>query len=251
MTDFSYQLYSSRKFPPLGDTLRMVAELGYAQVEGYGALFADSGVVDELKDGLAATGLTMPTAHFALDMLRDAPDRALAIAEVLGIQAIFAPHVATEARPDDAAGWAAFGRDLAGLGAPVWDAGLQFGWHNHEFEMTDLGGADRPLDFILQGDDRIALELDIAWVQVGGQNPLDWIARYGDRLLSTHLKDIAPVGSAADEDGWADVGHGVMNWPALMAALRQTRCRYFVMEHDNPSDHKRFAERSIAAARTL
>ena len=34
MTDFSYQLYSSRNFPPLADTLRMVAEVGYTQVEG-------------------------------------------------------------------------------------------------------------------------------------------------------------------------------------------------------------------------
>ena len=35
---------------------------------------------------------------------------------------------------------------------------------------------------------------------------------------------------------------------AIMAALHRTSCRYFVMEHDNPSDDRRFAERSIAAA---
>ena len=250
MTDFSYQLYSSRNFPPLADTLRMVADLGYSQVEGFGALYPDLDEARALRSALDETGLKMPTAHFGLDLLRGKPDEALAIAKALGVQVAFCPHVAPPERPTDAAGWVAFARDLANLGAPIWDAGLQFGWHNHDFEMADLGGADRPLDLILQGDDRLVLELDLAWVQVGGQNPLDWIGKYPDRLVSAHLKDIAPVGQAEDEDGWADVGHGVMDWPALMQALRGTKCQYFIMEHDNPNDHRRFAKRSIAAAQS-
>ena len=36
MTDFSYQLYSSRNFQPLEATLTMVAKAGYTAVEGYG-----------------------------------------------------------------------------------------------------------------------------------------------------------------------------------------------------------------------
>jgi len=43
----------------------------------------------------------------------------------------------------------------------------------------------------------------------------------------------------------------VMDWTGLMTALRRTGVRYFVIEHDNPSDLRRFAERSIAAARKL
>ena len=251
MTEFSYQLYSSRKFPPLLDTLQMLVDVGYAQVEGYGALYADPGAMKGLQAALAATGLSMPTAHVSLEMLRDEPDQVLKIARALGITAVFAPHVAAPDRPADAAGWAAFGRHLAALGAPLWDAGLQFGWHNHDFEFADLGGAERPIDLILQGDDRLVLELDVAWVQVGGQNPLDWIAKYAKRIVSAHIKDIAPAGTATDEDGWADVGHGVMNWPTLMAALRKTATRHFIIEHDNPSDHRRFAKRSLAAAQSF
>ena len=43
MTDFSFQLYSARNFPPLADTLRMLKAAGYTAVEGYGALYADAG----------------------------------------------------------------------------------------------------------------------------------------------------------------------------------------------------------------
>jgi sugar phosphate isomerase/epimerase len=47
------------------------------------------------------------------------------------------------------------------------------------------------------------------------------------------------------------VGQGTVDWPALMAALRDTSAKYFVVEHDNPSDAARFAERSLAAAKNF
>jgi sugar phosphate isomerase/epimerase len=250
MTNFSYQLYSSRNFPPLGDTLKMVADAGYAQVEGYGGLY-EGAALAELTAGLEATGLTMPTGHMGFDMVRDTPDQALAIAKTLGMKAIFVPHLMPDERPTDAAGWAQFGRDLAEAGKPIMDAGLKFGWHNHDFEFVDLGGADRPLDLILQASDDLALEMDVAWVVRGGQDPMAWIKRYSDRLLSAHIKDIAAPGTCMDEDGWADVGHGTMDWPTLMTALKGANTTYFVMEHDNPNDHKRFATRAITAAQAM
>ena len=35
----SYQLYSSRNFPPLADTLRMLRTAGYEAVEGFGGIY--------------------------------------------------------------------------------------------------------------------------------------------------------------------------------------------------------------------
>jgi len=248
MTEFSYQLYSSRNFGPLEQTLRMVADLGYAQVEGYGGLYSDAAAVETLKAGLAETGLTMPTAHFGLDQVENDAQGAVDVAQALGIEAVLVPHIGPEDRASDASGWAEFGKRLARAGQPFWDAGLTFGWHNHDFEFAALSDGVMPLELILGADDRLALELDVAWVVVGGQNPNDWISGYKNRLIAAHIKDIAPKGEATDEDGWADVGHGTMDWPGLMGALRATNCRYFVMEHDNPSDDARFASRSIASA---
>ena len=61
------------------------------------------------------------------------------------------------------------------------------------------------------------------------------------------MKDIAPTGEKKDEDGWADVGEGTVDWKGLFAALSGTKARYFIAEHDNPSDFKRFAKRSLAS----
>ena len=248
MTPLSYQLYSSRNFTPLGDTLKMLAEIGYKQVEGYSALYADASALAVLQTGLAATGLTMPTGHFSLDMARDQVDRVKLIAETLGITTIFVPHVTADQRPGSTAGWSDFGGELARIAEAYWAEGLAFGWHNHDFELIPTAQGDLPLDLILAADPRLALELDVAWVVRGGADPLEMLKRHSGQILSAHIKDIADNGENLREDGWADVGHGVMDWPGLMAALRATKCAYYVMEHDNPSDHKRFAQRSFTAA---
>jgi sugar phosphate isomerase/epimerase len=85
----------------------------------------------------------------------------------------------------------------------------------------------------------------------GGADPAAWIARYAPRITAAHLKDIAPAGQNAGEDGWADLGAGTVPWTALMAELRQTPCDVFIVEHDNPSDHARFARQSLQAAKGL
>ncbi len=250
MTSFSYQLYSSRKFPPLSGTLKMLAETGYAEAEGYGDVFSNSDDPGRLKAELDAAGLRMRSGHFALSLVQERPESVIEIARSLDMEAVFVPFLAPEQRSTDAAGWVRFGKILAEAGKPIQDAGLEYGWHNHSFEFEDLGGEDMPLDLILAGGD-IALEFDIAWAVVGGQNPLTWIRKYGSRILAVHIKDIAPEGESEDEDGWADVGHGIMDWPGIMAALRETPCRHYVVEHDNPGDDRRFAARSLAAAQAF
>lgn len=243
VTTFSYQLYSSRNFPPLAATLKMVADAGYGQVEGYGGLYASLDDIGVLKAALQENGLSMTSGHLGLDMLEDDLARVIEIARELDMSQIFVPNLAADQRPDDADGWRAFGARLAEAGKPLRDAGLAFGWHNHDFEFASEG--PHPMDLILEGGPDLDLELDVAWVARGGQDPLVWIEKLADRIVAAHVKDIAPDGENTGEDGWADVGHGSMDWPALMAALKQVDCKLFVLEHDNPNDDVRFARRSI------
>lgn len=246
MNGYSYQLYSSRKFPSLERTFTMLRDLGYRGVEGYSAIYADP---VRLKRDLDALGLSMPTGHFSLDMLENEVDRVLEIAKAADMKAIFCPYLEADRRPDSVAGWQAFGKRLAAAGEPYRKAGYAFGWHNHDFEFRSLADGSVPQQHILDASPDLAWEADIAWIIKGGADPLEWIERYGDRILAVHVKDIAANGEKADEDGWEDVGHGTVDWAALFAALRKTPARYFVMEHDNPSDDTRFASRSIETVR--
>jgi len=241
----SYQLYSSRNFPPLADTLAMLAHAGYRAVEGYGGLYADEGALAGLAAGLQASGLTMPSGHFGLAQIEERPEFVIEIARTLGMTKVYCPYVMPDDRPTDAAGWRAFGARLQAAGAPLRSAGLGFGWHNHDFEFVALPDGVIPQVAMFEGGPDLEWEMDVAWVVRGGADPLDWIARYGDRITAAHVKDIAAAANA--EDGWADVGHGVMDWAGLMERLRGTACKIFVLEHDNPSDHVRFATRSMTS----
>lgn len=246
MTDFSYQLYSSREFPPLDATLKMLAELGYRQVEGFGGVYGDPKAVRKQLD---AAGLKMTSGHFSLDMLEGENAKVLDIAGELGMKAIYCPFVMPDKRPTDSAGWKTFGERLQKAGEAVVKAGYVYGWHNHDFEFKKLPDGKIPQQLIFEGGPSLKWEADIAWVVRGGADPIEWIGKFADRITSVHVKDIAPAGENKNEDGWADVGHGTVDWKGIWKALKKTPATTFVMEHDKPSDHKRFASRSIAAAR--
>ena len=111
MTDFSFQLYSARNFPPLSDTLAMLSRLGYRQVEGFGGVYDDPAAV---KADLDANGLTMPTGHFGLDQLRDKAGT-LAIARALGVETIICPFVPQERWKQPDTEWVGLARELGDL----------------------------------------------------------------------------------------------------------------------------------------
>ncbi len=247
MTDFSYQLYSSRNFPPLGDTLKMLAETGYTQVEGFGGLYPDLSSAKALRAALDQAGLAMPTGHIAWGDIESDPDGSIEIARTLGFHTVVLPFLNPDDRPTDAAGWAAKGEALARIAAPIMASGLGVAWHNHAFEFEPLPTGEFPQDLLLAADDTIQMELDLGWVERAGQDPMAWLTKYSDRLASVHLKDVAEDGANDAEDGWADVGHGRMDYAELLAAAKTTTAKVFIVEHDNPSDHNRFALRSLAS----
>lgn len=244
MARISFQLFSARQFD-LATVLPHLAETGIREVEGFGGLYDNAGA---LRDSLDANGLQMTSGHFDLSMLRDSPQTAIDIAKTLGIKAVIAPYLPPDERPADFAGWQVLGKTLATAARAVKAAGLTFGWHNHDFEFTPCSNGRYPIEAIMDASPDIMLEIDLAWVHVAGLDPVDWLQTYSGRLVAAHIKDRAPDGESADEDGWADVGHGVMDWHRIVPALATAGVELMVLEHDNPSDVMRFASRSFATA---
>lgn len=246
--DYSFQLYSARNFPPLEANLKKLADLGYKQVEGYGGLYSDPAA---LAASLREYGLIMPTAHVGLSQLEDVAATAAA-ARTIGIRYLYCPAIPREERSTEESKWVALGSKLASLGEAYRREGFGFGWHNHDFEFKPLPNGRLPMDILLETAPLNDWEMDVAWLVRGGQQPAEWLKKHGKRINAVHVKDLAPAGQGADEDGWADVGHGTMGWASLMRVIKaDTNAQYFVMEHDNPKDVERFATRSIAYLKGL
>jgi sugar phosphate isomerase/epimerase len=239
----SYQMYSSRNFPDLARQTAMLAGLGFRHVEPFGGLLADPAA---LKAALDANGLDAPTTHVGIPALREEFDGTLRKLREVGVQYAIVPAVPPEERVQDLAGWQRLGAELRGYAQRATDQGFVFGWHNHHFEFARLPDGSMPLEWILGEDENIKWQVDIAWVVRGGQDPKEWIERYAPRVIGFHVKDLAPEGQNADEDGWADVGHGRLDWDALLPVMRATPAAVWTLEHDNPADDARFARRSFA-----
>jgi len=244
--DFSLQLYSARNEASLVDTLRTLKRLGYSHVEGWGDQFDDPAA---LAAALAETGLSMPTAHIGYARLEDT-GAVIAIARKIDIKTIYCPAPPTSDYREGKADWNVLAAGLARIATALDAAGIGFGYHNHNWEFGKTASSKRPIEVILGASPVLQWEMDLAWLVRAGEDPLEWMDRLGDRITAIHVKDIAPSGQALDEDGWADVGYGTLDWKALLAAARQkTKARYFVMEHDKPLDAIRFARRSIDSVR--
>jgi sugar phosphate isomerase/epimerase len=238
------QLYSGRKFPPLESQIAVVASCGFTHVETFGPL---NEAPQETRRVLDRHGLAAVSAHVSLDDLEGAMARAIKASRALGVEFLVAPYLPPERRPNDRSGWIALGERLARCRDTIARDGLRFAWHNHDFEFVRLQDGSYPIEHILGAD--LSWEADLAWLTLGDADPTAWIGRYRGRIPLVHVKDLAPAGARTDEDGWADVGKGVLSWPALWSACVAAGTEVMIAEHDNPSNFDRFARISSSAMR--
>jgi sugar phosphate isomerase/epimerase len=243
----SIQLYSLRAIQPLEARLAIVAELGFQAIEPPGALFADP---VGLKRALAHHELAAPSAHVGLPDLRSDAAGMARLCRGLGVATIFVPAPPRDTWEMDSHGWQRLAHELVQIGRAVRGEGLALGWHNHDFEFKPTSGGAMPMDIILNEAVDLAWQVDLAWLIRAGEDPLIWLRRYAGRVTSCHVKDMAKPGADQAEEGWADLGHGELDWAKLLPAMRAAGAKLFVLEHDNPSDPVRFARNALATIKS-
>lgn len=241
----SIQLYTLRSLGELDRILDIVKEAGYGHVETIGSHLDDA---ENVRAKLDARGLKVSSSHVSVAALRERLDLVVQACQTLGFEQLFMPAVPPEQRQGDAAFWRALGRELGDLAERLRDRGITFGYHNHHWELAPKEGTRTALELIFEaaGTSPLAWQVDIAWLVRGGVDPKGWMERYRDRVVSAHVKDIAPPGQNQDQDGWADVGAGVLDWRDLWLAARAAGAKWMVVEHDKPADPARTARASHA-----
>lgn len=234
----SIQVYSLRALGPLDAILDVVAQAGYRHVELVGAHLDHPAAT---RASLDARGLAPSSSHVSMAALREKHDAIVAACRTIGIDQLFMPSVPHEERASAAPYWRALGTELAGMAERFARDGINLGYHNHAFELAPKEDARTALDLIFEaaGASPLTWEADIAWLVRGGAEPKALLQRYRHRLVAAHVKDIAPMGQNLDQDGWADVGAGVLDWRELWHACRAAGARWMVVEHDKPADPAR------------
>jgi sugar phosphate isomerase/epimerase len=241
----SIQLYTLRSLGDLDRVLDIVKQARYGHVETVGSHLDDA---ENVRAKLDARDLKISSSHVSLAALRERLDLVAQACHTLGFEQLFMPAVPPEQRQGDAPFWRALGRELGDLAEHLRDEGITLGYHNHNWELAPKEGAKTGLELLFEGaeDSPLAWQVDIAWLVRAGVDPKAWMERYRDRVVSAHVKDIAPPGQNADQDGWADVGAGVLDWRDLWTAARQAGAKWMVVEHDKPADPAETARASYA-----
>jgi sugar phosphate isomerase/epimerase len=85
----------------------------------------------------------------------------------------------------------------------------------------------------------VQFEMDIFWVVYPGQQPVEWLKKYGKRWQLMHLKDMRKGVKTGDPSGPADVnddaalGAGQMNLPEILAAARKAGVKWYFIEDES------------------
>lgn len=209
-------------------TIRKVADMGYQAVEfaGYFGVPAR-----ELRAFIDDCGLAAPSAHVGLDFsdmdkMVSGLKQQIEYALELGLEYIITPSspfspVPTAEEVDRAVSFLEKAAEL------VREAGLQYGYHNHDFEFKQVNGKaimDHFLERIPAGS--LIAEFDLGWVHKGGSRPVDYVRKYAGRVPLVHVKDFAEGRSDTE------VGRGKVDFKSVFDIAEQAGIRYYIVEQE-------------------
>ncbi|WP_134732936.1 sugar phosphate isomerase/epimerase family protein [Amycolatopsis nivea] len=222
----SVQLYSVRDAfaADPDETLRRLAAIGFGSVEPYGVVEN----VEALRAGLAAHGLSAPTAHAAL--VGKELDAVFAAARELGIEVVIEPMIPAAQWQNSADIVAA--AEALNAGAKVAAGyGVRVGYHNHWWELESrIDGRSALEVFADRLDPEVVLEVDAYWATAGGEDAPALLRRLGARVCAIHVKD----GSLAiDASGQVPAGQGRVPLAEVLAAAPEA---LRVVEFDRHED---------------
>ena len=176
-------------------------------------------------------------------------DAALATCRAVGHEYLVVPWLPEDARPDRD-GYLRLADTLNGLGERAQAAGIQLGYHNHDFEFETFGGPEPAyFAFVEHLDpDLVVLELDLYWAVAAGYDPVAIFERFPGRFPLWHVKDGTRTPGGFPQ---TDVGAGSIDFARIFAASGAAGLRHAFVEADNPPDPLAFAQASIDHVESL
>jgi len=220
------QLYTLRSVleDDFRGTMQQVAEIGYDEVEFAGYYDRSPDEIGALLDDL---GLSAPAAHVPLQRIRNAPDDLIQTARAIGHEYLVCPYLG-EADRGSLDAYRERAKEFSAFGRRCTDAGLQFAYHNHDFEFSEMEGT-LPYDVLLEETDpaHVQMELDLYWVVAAGHDPTRFVERNPDRYPLCHVKDRTADGEMVS------VGAGTLDFASIFEA---GDFEHYFVEHDNPQD---------------
>ncbi|GAB3038131.1 sugar phosphate isomerase/epimerase family protein [Spirosoma pulveris] len=232
MKKVGLQLYTLRNElskDPEG-TLKKVAEIGYKEVETFG--YANGKFLGktpgEFKSFLSGLGLSTPSGHYMPNNLKKDWSMVVDHAAEAGQKYMMCAFLFPQDRKtvDD---YKKLGELFNQSGEVCRKAGIQFGYHNHDFEFQPLDG-QLPYDLLLKETDPrlVKMELDLYWATHAGIDPLELFKKNPGRFPLVHLKDMAKT----QKREFAEIGTGTLDFQRILDARKLAGIEHYFVEQD-------------------
>jgi len=242
-------------------TLEKVAAIGYQNLElittvtDQGLIFGKDLTATQLLQHLTETSLQAVSCHIVPGPETNW-DRVVGDLQTLGVKHLGCAIAFFDNQQEVLKFCETFNKD-AGF---CKQNGIQYYYHNHFHEFQLFEGRSI-MDTLIEklDEDLVKFEFDSYWAMRGGQDPVTWIQKLGNRCGLLHQKDMPaqaqPVNlfeqfpadrvvgmnelieSTKGDDQFTEVGKGMMDVPAIIDAARKyAEVPYMFVEQDKSSN---------------
>jgi sugar phosphate isomerase/epimerase len=215
-------------------TLKQVAAIGIKEVEIYD-LYGKTPA--EFAKILKDDGLSAPSGHYMTKHLKGNWEKEIANAQTIGMKYMVNAILDPEERKslDD---YKRLAELYTKAGEQTRKAGIQFCYHNHNFEFRKFGDT-MPYEYLLKTLDPklVQFEMDCFWVTHAGQDPVAYFKKYPARFPLIHIKDMKdhPPNTQEKDDKmgmFAPVGQGTIDWKRIFEASTTGGMKHYFIEQD-------------------
>ncbi len=230
-------------------TIAALHAIGYTRVEHAGFVGRTAA---EFKAVLDANEIVSTSGHVLIPQPFDqaAWSASLADANLLGstyiVHPFFGINFGTGEVTRTKAAWQAFARDMNLAGQMAQDAGLQLGYHNHNWEFFRLTDDPSRTAYDVLTDetdpDLVHLEVDLFWAVRGARDPVDLFKQNKRRVLQYHVKDMNQAGS------FEDPGQGLLDFARIFQDSKTAGVVEYIVERDDAGTPPRSPADALSTA---
>lgn len=237
-------------------TLKALHSMGYREVE---IASLERHTPAEFRKLLNDAGLTCPSVHLKLTGDNLGPE--FEAAKVLGAKYAVSSVLlelsdefrqnAKKARAEGKAlplpklGLAGFKKlavKMNEVGKKAKEAGMQYAYHNHNFEFEKMPDGSPGYDVLVKETDPalVKFEVDCGWMVVAGANPANYFRRFPGRFRMLHIKDFKPVPHPTidlmgpNRPKGTDLGTGFVQYGPIFAAAKTAGIEHLFAEQEGP-----------------
>jgi sugar phosphate isomerase/epimerase len=225
------QLYTVRSLAAtdmLG-TIRKIGKVGYKAVEfaGYG-----NSNPKEIRPVLDESGIKAVSAHVPVADFESRLDGVIDDLTTLGCEHAVVPWLPPERRTLEE--FQTLVPKFNTWAARCKEAGLRFGYHNHDFEFTKTDSGQTIWELLTQETDPslVNFQVDVGWVEYTSNSAVDAINKLKGRVPLLHMKELSLDKETPDPP----FGEGAVDWPPVIAASREAGTEWYIAEQDRPND---------------